>query len=330
MSTTADARLIPMLASVGDEIPRGAGWTFEPKYDGIRVIAHARPTSVSLLTRNGIDRAAQFPEIAEALRAAAARRRGRLVVDGEIVALARGRPARFQALQTRTQLQDDTTIAQREGPTPAALMAFDLLADGANTLIARPWTDRRARLEARLAQHTTPALRLAESAPGAGGALLARARRDGWEGIMAKRMSALYRPGVRSKDWLKLKIEHRQEFVVGGYTDPRNSRLYFGALLLGYYERGTLQYAGNMGGGFTRAELKAMWDRLVPLARKTCPFASVPRTMARSAHWVRPTTVIEVKFNEWTAEGRLRQPTYVGTRDDKDASQVRREREHVL
>ena len=96
--------------------------------------------------------------------------------------------------------------------------------------------------------------------------MLARARRDGWEGIMAKRMSAPYRPGVRSHDWLKLKIEHRQEFVVGGYTDPRNSRLYFGALLLGYYAHGALQYAGNMGGGFTRAELKAMWDRLVPLA----------------------------------------------------------------
>jgi bifunctional non-homologous end joining protein LigD len=328
--TTPDARLIPMLASVGAAIPAGPGWTFEPKYDGIRVIAHARSDAVSLVTRNGIDRAAQFPEIVQALRAAAARRRGRLVLDGEIVALAHGRPARFQALQARSLAPDAATASPRGPGTSTALMVFDLLADGTESLIGRPWTERRARLEQRLANRTTRALRLAESAPDGGRAMLARAHRDGWEGIMAKRMNARYRPGVRTDDWRKLKIEHRQEFVVGGYTDPRNSRLYFGALLLGYYERGTLQYAGNMGGGFTRAELKAMWDRLAPLARKTCPFASVPRPVARAAHWVRPRIVIEVKFNEWTTDGRLRQPTYVGTRDDKDATQVTRERERVL
>ena len=330
MPATGDAALIPMLASTGDGVPSGPGWTFEPKYDGIRVIAHAQSGGVSLVTRNGIDRAAQFPGIVAALRAAAARRRGRLVLDGEIVALVHGRPARFQALQTRNLIPDGPATAKRGPGTATALMVFDLLADGPEMLIGRPWTERRARLERRLAHGTTPALRLAESTQDAGPAMLARAHRDGWEGIMAKRMNARYRPGVRTDDWRKLKIEHRQEFVVGGYTDPRNSRLYFGALLLGYYERGALQYAGNMGGGFTRAELKAMRDRLAPLARTTCPFASVPRAAARGAHWVRPLVVIEVKFNEWTTDGRLRQPTYVGTRDDKDARRVRREKESVL
>ena len=143
--------------------------------------------------------------------------------------------------------------------------------------------------------------------------------------MIAKRKDAIYEPGKRSRAWLKLKVEQRQEFVVGGYTEPRNSRQHLGAILLGYYDDdGNLVYAGHTGGGFSRASLSEMYRRLHALERKTCPFVKQPRTNER-AHWVRPRVVVEVKFNEWTADGKLRQPIFVGIRDDKDPTTVRRE-----
>ncbi len=320
--------IAPMLASVGTTVPAGSGWTFEPKYDGIRVLAHAAPERVRLITRNAKDKSAQFPEIAAALRKVAVQRRGSLLFDGEIVALHSGSPARFQELQSRMHVKDTDEITRLATDTPASLIVFDLLVDGDESLIDQPWSVRRARLEQRLRNRTSPALRLSESIPGDGEAMLERARRNGWEGVIAKRTDAPYRPGARSHDWLKLKVEHRQEFVVGGYTDPRNTREHIGALLLGYYKNGDLVYAGHMGGGFTRASLKEMSTRLKPLARKTSPFTTTPRTNER-AHWVEPKTVVETKFSEWTSDGRLRQPIYLGTRDDKDPKDVRREAESV-
>jgi len=320
--------LVPMLASVTTAVPKGDTWTFEPKYDGIRVLAYATPSDVMLVTRNGKDKAAQFPEVAAALRKAAAQRRGLLVTDGEIVALNGDAPARFQQLQSRVHVQDPDEIARLVSTTPAALIAFDLLADGDESLVNEPWSTRRARLEQRLRHRTSSALRLGETVPGDGEEMLDRARRAGWEGVIAKRTDAPYLPGVRSRDWLKLKIEHRQEFVVGGYTEPRKSREYIGALVLGYYDDGKLIYAGHMGGGFTRAGLKEMLDRLKPLERPTSPFATIPHS-DEPVHWVEPKVVVEVKFSEWTRDGRLRQPIYVGTRDDKDPKDVRREPESV-
>jgi bifunctional non-homologous end joining protein LigD len=147
--------------------------------------------------------------------------------------------------------------------------------------------------------------------------------------VIAKRTDMPYEPGVRAKHWLKLKVEHRQEFVVGGYTEPRNTRQHLGALLLGYHDRdGRLVYAGHAGGGFTRAGLAEMARRLAPLERKTSPFAEPVRTN-EPAHWVRPEVVVEVKFAEWTSDGKLRQPIYLGTRDDKDPREVTREGESV-
>ena len=158
--------------------------------------------------------------------------------------------------------------------------------------------------------------------------MLDRARAAGWEGIIAKRTAALYQPGTRSRDWLKLKIEFRQEFVVGGYTEPRNTRQHIGALLLGYYDHGRLIYAGNMGGGFDNAGLAEMHEMLAPLERKSSPFEETPRPR-EPVHWVTPRVVVEVKFNEWTSDGKLRQPIYVGTRDDKNPRTVKRERTSV-
>ena len=319
--------LDPMLAAVGTDIPEGGDWTFEPKYDGIRVLAYATPDSARLVTRNGKDKTPQFPGIADAVRKVATRGRRALVLDGEVVALHDGSPARFQELQQRMHVKDASAIAGFEQSAPAALMAFDILLDGEDVLLHEPWTKRRARLEKRLAKHTSPELRLTESEVDGRG-MLKRARAAGWEGIIAKRTDAPYQPGIRARDWLKLKLEFRQEFVVGGWTEPRNTRQHIGALLLGYYDRGHLIYAGNMGGGFDNAGLAEMYELLATFERKTSPFDETPRPR-EPVHWVTPKVVVEVKFNEWTTDGKLRQPIYVGTRDDKDPRTVKREETSV-
>src|ERR1051325_2360525 len=251
---TGSHALRPMLASVGSEIPSGKDWIFEPKYDGIRIIGYAVSGQAALYSRNALDKTQQFPEIAEALSALAKKRRRPLVVDGEVVALHGGRPARFQELQGRMHVTDTGAIAGHRAASPAALMVFDLLMDGDEPLVNEPWTVRRARLEAAV-EGAAGALRLSPYRRD-GGKMLDEARAKGWEGIMAKLASAPYRPGERSRDWLKLKIEQRQEFVVGGYTEPRRSRQFLGAILLGYYDaNGRLIYAGHTGGGFSGASL---------------------------------------------------------------------------
>jgi len=315
----------PMLASVGIGLP-GAGWAYEPKYDGIRVLAFVSSREVRLMTRNHKDKAAQFPEITEAFRTIAKRTRRTYVVDGEIVAVHDGSPLRFQQLQQRMQVQDRASIQDLRHETPTAIYLFDLLADGTELVVDLPWTRRLERLHRRFDPHESAIVRLTESLSGRGETLMRRARAQQWEGVMAKRMDAPYRMGERTGEWQKLKVEHRQEFVVGGYTEPRRSRQYFGALLLGYYENGHFMYAGHTGGGFTRETLKVMYDKLQRRHRVKSPFHPVPRTNER-AHWVRPDLVVEVKFNEWTSDGRLRQPIFVGFRNDKEARDVTRESE---
>ena len=320
----ATGSLVPMLASIGTEIPSGDGWTFEPKYDGVRVLAFASDTGVKLITRNGKDKAHQFPEVAKGIRALAQKRKRAFVLDGEIVAFDGDSPARFQALQGRMHVQDTTDIAGHAKSTPSALFAFDLLVDGDDVLIKEPWTARRKRLEKLVGAKPPTGVRLGDTGPGDAEQLLAKARKDDWEGIIAKRTDALYRPGDRSRDWLKLKVEFRQEFVIGGYTEPRNTREHIGALLLGYYDGDDFVYVGHTGGGFTRAGLSEMAKRLTRLERKSSPFSTTVRTNEK-AHWVKPEVVVEVKFNEWTADNRLRQPIFLGVRDDKEASEVTRE-----
>jgi len=312
--------LEPMYASVGSEVP-GEGWTFEPKYDGIRVLAYATPTDVRLITRNGKDKAQQFPEIVAALKKLASLSKGSLVLDGEIVALIDGEPARFQELQSRMHVKESHMIERHSSSTPAAIVLFDILMDGDEVLIKEPWSERRARLVKRVGKRVSKQLRITESVQSDGKKMLEKARRQGWEGIIAKRVDSRYEPGSRSRNWLKLKIEFRQEFVVGGYTEPRNSREHIGALLLGYFDRGRFIYVGHTGGGFTRQGLEEMYRRLKPLERKTSPFEETPKTNEK-AHWVKPEVVVEVKFSEWTADRRLRQPIFLGVRDDKDSKEV--------
>jgi bifunctional non-homologous end joining protein LigD len=312
--------LEPMYASVGSEVP-GQGWTFEPKYDGIRVLAYATSGDVKLMTRNGKDKAQQFPEIVAALKKLASQPRRSLVLDGEIVALIDGEPARFQELQSRMHVKESLLIERRSSSTPAAFILFDVLMDGDAVLIKEPWSERRARLVKRVGKRVSTQLRITDSVQGDGGKMLEKARRQGWEGIIAKRVDSRYEPGNRSRNWLKLKIEFRQEFVVGGYTDPRNSREHIGALLLGYFDRDRFIYVGHTGSGFTRQGLKNMYRRLKPLERKISPFEETPKSNEK-AHWVKPEVVVEVKFNEWTADRRLRQPIFLGARDDKNPMEV--------
>jgi bifunctional non-homologous end joining protein LigD len=326
--TVSSAALEPMYASIGTAIPTEGDWTYEPKYDGIRVLAFVTPRSVKLVTRNGNDKTKQFPEVVDALQTFGTAAGRPVVLDGEIVALVDDRPARFQELQSRMHVKEAATVGRHAIDTPAAFVAFDLLLDGDDVLLHEPWSDRRRRLERVWRRQKRKTLILAESVEGDGPAMVERARRDGWEGVIAKRIGASYEPGVRSRAWLKLKIEHRQEFVIGGYTEPRNTREYIGALLLGYFDNGRFIYVGHTGGGFTRAGLREMYDRLEPLTRRTSPFEDTPKTNQR-AHWVTPKVVVEVKFNEWTADGKLRQPIYLGTRDDKAASEVSREPESI-
>lgn len=312
--------LEPMYASIGSEVP-AEGWTFEPKYDGIRVLAYVTSQSVKLVTRNGKDKAQQFPEIVAALKKLASQTKRSLVLDGEIVALVDGEAARFQELQSRMHVKESHLIERHSASTPAALVLFDILVDGDDVLIREPWSTRREQLEKRIAKRTSTRIRLTDSVQGAGKKMLEKARRQGWEGIIAKKTDSKYEPGTRSRAWLKLKIEFRQEFVIGGYTEPRNSREHIGALLLGYFDHDRLIYVGHTGGGFTRQGLTDMYHKLKPLETKTSPFEETPKTNEK-AHWVKPKIVVEVKFNEWTSDRRLRQPIFLGVRDDKPASKV--------
>jgi bifunctional non-homologous end joining protein LigD len=321
----------PMYATLGHALPGGAGWTYEPKYDGMRVIAEASSRQVRLMTRNGKDKHAQFPEVVGALRALASRSGSSVVLDGEVVARRRRRRAAssavtttgFQPLQARMHLKNAKEITRLVVEAPATLVAFDLLREGRTSLVNRPWHERRERLEELFAAtgDDDKALVLGETNT-RGATMLARARRAGWEGIIAKRSDARYQAGARSDDWLKLKLQFRAEFVVGGFTEPRKTRPFLGALLLGAYDAGgRLEYVGHMGGGFDRAGLRAMRARLEKIERRTSPFAVTPRTN-EPAHWVAPRVVVEVKFAEWTADGKLRQPIFLGVRDDKAARDV--------
>jgi bifunctional non-homologous end joining protein LigD len=319
----------PMYATLGHELPRGDVWTFEPKYDGMRVIAEASGRQVRLVTRNGKDKSGQFPEIVLALRELARRAKRTLVLDGEVVARARrgGRSPRaaseFQQLQARMHLQDADEILRLAIDAPTSFMVFDFLRDGRTDLISRPLTERRERLDALFtaAGLDNPALKVSDRSS-RGTTMLGRARRAGWEGIIAKRTDAKYQPGARSDGWLKLKLLFRAEFVVGGYTEPRKTRPYFGALLLGAYDKhGRFVYVGHTGGGFTREGLAQLFARLTKLERTASPFVTPPRTNER-AHWVAPKIIVEVKFAEWTSERLLRQPIFLGVRDDKRARDV--------
>jgi bifunctional non-homologous end joining protein LigD len=314
-----------MLASLADAPLVDPQLIYEPKYDGIRAIVEIDgPQEVRLWSRLGNEKTGQFPEIVRALQAWARRRRDLpVILDGEVVALDEaGNPAGFQRLQGRIHLSRADTAGASLGPT--ALMVFDVLREGRADYLDRPLAARRTQLEKLLGRLRSPLIRLSDSVRGDGRALYKHALDSGWEGLIVKHADSRYRPGKRSADWRKLKLVQEQEFVIGGWTDPRHTRSYFGALALGVYDDGALVYVGHVGTGFDEGELARLMARLEPLETKTCPFRERPKTNERP-HWVRPALVAQVKFTEWTADGLLRHPVYLGLRDDKKPEEVRRE-----
>jgi bifunctional non-homologous end joining protein LigD len=317
-----------MLASLDPAPLHSPRLAYEPKYDGIRALAVVRAGggSVRLYSRLGNDKTAQFPEIAAALGRFARRLKADVVLDGEIVALdAHGEPAGFQRLQGRMHLASERDIGARVGTEPVAFVAFDVLRDGATDVRPLPLTARRARLERIFGNTGTSLLRLSDFRPGDGRALHEEVLARGGEGLVAKDLNAPYHEGRRSPAWRKIKVLRRQECVVGGFTEGRGSRAHLGALLLGVWEGGALAYVGHVGTGFSGRELERLAGLLRPLETGTCPFATRPVANERP-HWTRPRIVVEVAFSEWTADGRMRHPKYVGLRDDVKLQDVRRER----
>jgi DNA ligase D-like protein (predicted ligase) len=291
----------PMKAVLTDDRPAGDGWVFERKLDGFRCLAVKDRGRVKLYSRNKLSLNDRYPAIADALDADAAKR---FIIDGEAVTFVHGRE-RFGG---------------GEGAT-VYYYVFDVLFADGRDLRSLPLTERRPVLEA-LLQWKDP-LRVTDQVTGDGKALLADACRDGWEGLIAKRVDAPY-VSSRSRSWLKLKCKKGQELVIGGFTAPQGSRTDLGALLVGHYDGDRLRYAGKVGTGFTRATLHDLSQRLAPLVRKTSPFEP-EKAIPRDATWVTPKLVAQIAFMEWTGDGRLRHPSFLGLRFDKSAREVVRE-----
>jgi bifunctional non-homologous end joining protein LigD len=302
----------PMLAATAEHPPSGADWTFEPKWDGYRALLTVRGGEGRLTSRNGNDLTSRFRDVARA--GARALRSASAVADGEICALDEDGRSSFGLLQ--------------HGGGRIVLVLFDLLEEDGEPLVDLPLGERRRRLERVLDLRAAGVVLSPQFDDG--GALLDAAREQGLEGIVAKRLHSRYQPGRRSADWRKVKLRAEQELVIVGYTRGRGRRgSSLGALVLGVHEAAGLRWAGNVGTGFTDEESRRLVGLLRPLAREKSPLAETPRMprVARSdVVWVEPVLVAKVRFAEWTSEGRLRAPVYVGLRDDVDALEVRRER----
>jgi len=305
----------PMLAVLTDERFSDPGWIFERKLDGERCLAERRGGDVDLRSRTHERLNGTYPELADVLLG---QRCSDFLIDGEVVAFEGSRTS-FGRLQGRIGIHDPER-ARRSG-VRVFYYVFDVLRLDGDDVREAPLRARKARL--RDAIRFADPLRIVAHRNAAGEEVYRDACRRGWEGVIAKRADAPYRAG-RSRDWLKFKCVTEQELVVGGYTDPAGSRTEFGALLVGYYERGSLRYAGKVGSGYSREVLRDLGGRLARLERADPPFAGddLPR---RGVHWVEPRLVAQVAFTEVTRDGKLRHPRYGGLRDYKDPRDVVRE-----
>jgi len=300
------------LATLVEEPPDGANWLHEQKFDGYRILAELDHGKVRLLSRRFKEWTGAFPRVAAAIAALPV---NRAVVDGEVAAVLPDGRTSFQALQNR----DSANVAY---------FAFDLLAEDDDDLMALPLEQRKIRLGDLIARQRRRAgvIRYSDHVIGGGREFFALACERGLEGIISKRRDKPYLPG-RGTTWLKTKCLHRQELVIGGFTDPEGSRQGIGALLVGHYTGSQLIYAGKVGTGYTHAMLLELRKRLTPIERATSPFSPEPPRAwtGASRHWVAPELVAEVAFGEWTNDGRLRHPSFQGLRFDKPARDVVRE-----
>lgn len=301
------------LATLVDQPPEGPEWLHEQKFDGYRIVAVAMRGEVRLLSRRFKDWTAEFPTVAAAVAALPVER---VVLDGEVAAVLPSGVTSFQALQNARDSAD------------IAYFVFDLLAVDGDDLADLPLEQRKARLEelVKPRRGKPGVLRYSDHVTGSGRELFALACKRGLEGIVSKRRDQPYRPG-RGPHWLKTKCLLRQELVIGGFTDPERSRVGFGALLVGHYDRGHLRYAGKVGTGYSHATLLDLREQLAALERPASPFDPEPPRAwtGASRHWVAPELVAEVSFSEWTNDGRLRHPSFQGLRRDKSPRDVVRE-----
>jgi bifunctional non-homologous end joining protein LigD len=285
-----------MLATLVDRPFHLPGWVYEEKYDGFRILAYKEGTRVTLLSRNAKDRTASFREIADDVARLEPRT---LLLDGEAVAFDRKLVSRFQLLQ--------------QGEAPVVFAVFDCLYVNGLDLRELPLAERRKALEQVIdgAERIFLARRLAAN----GLAAHRVAEKKGFEGLIAKDASSPYASG-RSRRWLKVKVKQSDEFVIGGYTEPAGARSRFGALLVGGYRDGKLYYVGKVGTGFSEERLESLWRAFQPLVVDRAPFVDPPR--GRDFTWLEPKLVAQVAYTEWTADRKLRQPVFLGLRDDKE------------
>ena len=301
----------PMLASLAKSVPHGEGWTYEVKFDGFRALAYVRNSECKLLSRNEKELNGRFPEVAKALVKAV--KSPNAVVDGEICRIDPAGRTSFSELQ--------------QGSGPLVFYAFDLLELDGEPLVDLPLTERKAQLRKLLDKRVTT-VAFSEDFDD-GDALFEVAQAQGLEGLIAKRADSTYKQGKRTRDWLKVKTENNEEFVVAGYTRGGGRRAdTFGALVLAVNEGDELRYVGNVGTGFDDAEIDKLLRLLRPLHRDTPPFTvapKMPRVRKGDVQWVEPQLVAQVRFGEWTHDDHLRHPAYLGIREDKSAGEVTRE-----
>lgn len=291
-----------MLATLTDQPFHRQNWSYEEKYDGIRILAYKENARVTLLSRNAKDRTNDFPHIAQTLRTLKV---ATLLLDGEIVVFDKKNVSHFQLLQ------------QNLGHPCYAV--FDCLFANGQDLRKEKLSVRRAALERWV--RPTQSLRISSQLSTNGHKAFQIAKRRKLEGIVAKNLDSIYSER-RSAEWLKVKVVKEEEFVIGGFTQPTGSRQHFGALLLGIYDRGQLQYAGKVGSGFDRAALVSLSRKFRPLIRATSPFSKP--VAEKHATYLSPQLVAQTSFTEWTSDGKLRHPVYLGLRDDKRAKEVTR------
>jgi bifunctional non-homologous end joining protein LigD len=322
---SAKARFVePMKAKLVEKPPAAGDWIYELKFDGIRLIIVKTDKKVSLFSRNQNDLSARFPEIVEAITDLPARE---CVIDGEVVALDDEGRSSFQLLQA----------LEMEGwKSPVYFYAFDLLQLDGKNLLGVPLEARKNVLEG-LSTDAGDPIRYSGAIGSEAEPLLDEVKRRGLEGLIGKQRNSVYEPGRRSGAWIKLKCVQEQEFVIGGYTPPQGARKHFGAILVGYHDKKKLVFAGKVGTGFTAKSLSTLYKKLQNEARDDCPFVDLPSkqngqwvqgitpSMMKQMHWVNPKFVAQIKFAEWTRDGKLRAPVFLALREDKKPTDVVRE-----
>lgn len=312
----------PMNALLVEKLPTSGHWEYEIKWDGYRALTVKQGKTVELYSRRGRPLTADFSEIARAARSIPAKD---CVLDGEVVALDEQGRASFQLMQNY------------RGNGGLYYYVFDVLNVEGRDLKALPLTERKAILQDVLAKSSDP-IRFSATLNGDPRKLLELARTQGLEGLIGKRAECEYAPGRRSGAWIKIKVTNEQEFVIGGYTQPQGSRPYFGAVLVGYYETGKLLFASKVGTGYDMASLASLYKAFQKFKTDRCPFVNLPTRRAgksgggigpaemRRCTWLTPELVAQIKFTEWTQDGGIRHPVFMGLRDDKRAQDVVRER----